>query len=134
MRRLATAVPSSVALVAGIMTASLHGCASDSPAPKTPDPFDASRVGPMAPDAAMTSPDAPATPPTPDAVAPPEDPFFSAAKSMLEDGRRTFRKETLVPGHRPRAPFGGPPGRAPRTASAPPAEPQRRTARWHMRC
>jgi len=91
MRRLATAVPSSVALVAGIMTASLYGCTSDSPAPKTPDPFDASCVGPMAPDTAMTSPDVPSTPPTPDAGAPPEDPFFSAATATRPNPRPLFQ-------------------------------------------
>ncbi|HMJ51169.1 MAG TPA: hypothetical protein VK540_03815 [Polyangiaceae bacterium] len=103
MLRLAAA-PSSLALVAGIVAASLHGCTSESPAPKGSDPLDASCVGPTSPDTAMTSPDAPATPdapstpdapPTPDAGAPPEDPFFSAAKSMLEEGRRTFRKDTF---------------------------------------
>jgi hypothetical protein len=96
MRRFAAA-PSSLALFAGIMAASLHGCASDSPAPKGADPFDASCVGSMVPDTAMTSPDVPATPPQPDVDAgvTPEDPFFSAAKAMLEEGRRTFRKDTF---------------------------------------
>lgn len=107
MRRLAAA-PSSLALVACIVAASLPGCTSDFPAPKGSDAFDASCVVPMEPDTSMPTPDAPATPPTPDVDtgAPPADPFFSAAKAMLEEGRRTFRKgatSALVAGSTKRA-------------------------------
>ncbi|HMI88686.1 MAG TPA: hypothetical protein VK550_31625 [Polyangiaceae bacterium] len=98
MRRLfAAPSSSSLALIAGTMAASLHGCASDSPAPKASDPFDASCVGPMVPDTAMTSPDAPAPPPPTDVDAglEPADPFFAAVKAKLEEGRRTFRNDTF---------------------------------------
>jgi hypothetical protein len=48
----------------------------------------------MVTDTGTAPPDSTACP-TPDAGAPPDDPFISAAKVMLDDGRRTFRKDTF---------------------------------------
>jgi hypothetical protein len=96
MRRLAAA-PSSIGLVVGIIAVPLYGCTSESPAPKASDPADASCIGPMVVDTGMPLDDVPTTPPTPDADAgaTPEDPFFAALKAKVEEGQRTFRKDTF---------------------------------------
>lgn len=97
MRRL-TGAPSSLALALGITVVPLYGCSSDSTAAAAMDPSDASCVvQQMVADAGAT-PDAPSTmQPTPEAeaAAPTDDPFFTTARAMLEEGRQTFRKETF---------------------------------------
>ena len=95
MRKL-IATQSSLALVIGLTATSFHGCSSN-PAPSGSDPSDASCVPVTIVDSSATSPDAPTTHLTTDAEAatPKDDPFFTVAKAMLEDGRRTFRSETF---------------------------------------
>jgi hypothetical protein len=92
-----TGAHSALALALGITVAPLCGCSSDSPpAPGVSDPSDASCVQQMVADAGAT-PEVTTTQPAADAdaAAPTDDPFFATAKAMLEDGRRTFRKETF---------------------------------------
>jgi hypothetical protein len=84
----------SLALVLGVAAAPVFGCSSDpAPAAAATDSTDAACVPPPGADAGSDTSttatiDAEAGPPT-------DDPFFAAAKAMLEGGRQTFRKETF---------------------------------------
>jgi hypothetical protein len=88
------AAHSSLALA--ITAVSLAGCSSD-PASGGSDPADASCVATVVADTGGASSDVPTPHLTADAeaAASTDDPFFSTAKAMLEEGRRTFRKDTF---------------------------------------
>ena len=114
MRRLIGA-PSTLALICSLAAAAQHGCSSDTPAPAASDP---SLAGSTIANGGVNTPELTATlldgdpktatdDPFFQTVNPigqesgralrkdPFDPFFLRAKAMLEDGRRTFRRDTF---------------------------------------